>query len=240
MATTVLRPINRRYDRIFFSLMTILILATVLIGFARTYYLAGLVRAPLPNALIHIHGAIFSSWLILLTVQTGLISARRLDLHKRLGLYGFGLACLMVILGTLAARDSLRRGFAVPGLDSATFFIVPITDMIVFAVLIYLAYRARFDSAAHKRLILIATVAILDAAIARWPFAFIVRSHWGADMVCYAFLVLLAAYDLFTLRRIHRITLWASAFVIVVQQFRIPLGMTKAWHSVANLALGKF
>jgi hypothetical protein len=39
--------------------MAVVILATVFIGFARSYYLAGVFRAPLPNLLVHIHGAVF-------------------------------------------------------------------------------------------------------------------------------------------------------------------------------------
>lgn len=102
MATGVVRYSNRRFDNLFFSGMAVLILATVFLGFARSYYLAGVFRAP-PNLLIHIHGAAFSSWILLLIAQTSLVAGGRVDLHRRLGLLGFGLACLMVILGLMAA-----------------------------------------------------------------------------------------------------------------------------------------
>src|SRR3978361_75468 len=112
MATTaatlpVTRPLpGRRYDRVFFPILCTLILITVFIGFAKTYFLAGMLRAPLPSPLIHIHGAIFTSWIILLIVQTGLVSARRVDLHRKLGLFGFGLACVMVVFGLLASVNA--------------------------------------------------------------------------------------------------------------------------------------
>ena len=48
-------------DNVFFPGVAVLILAAVFLGFARTYYLAGVFRAPLPNLLVHIHGAVFSS-----------------------------------------------------------------------------------------------------------------------------------------------------------------------------------
>jgi hypothetical protein len=51
---------GRRYDHLFFSGMAVLILATVFVGFARTYFLAGVFRAPLPSPIIHVHGAAFS------------------------------------------------------------------------------------------------------------------------------------------------------------------------------------
>src|SRR5215475_5437874 len=100
---------DRKYDHYFFSCMALLILATVFVGFARTYFLAGVFRAPLPNLLIHIHGAVFSSWIVLLIVQTALVSAHRADINRKLGLSGFGLACAMVVVCELAALDMLAR-----------------------------------------------------------------------------------------------------------------------------------
>src|ERR1051325_3628440 len=92
-----------RYEHLFFSGMSILMLITVFAGFARTYYLAGVFRAPLPSLIIHLHGAAFSIWIVLLVTQTLLVSARRVDIHRRLGLAAFFWACVMIVLGLLAA-----------------------------------------------------------------------------------------------------------------------------------------
>ena len=161
------RTPNRAWDRMFFSAMALLVLASVLYGFARTYFLAGMVTAPLPNRLIHVHGAAFTLWIVLLIVQTGLISARQIRVHRTLGLGGFGLAVVMVILGLFAAADALRRSTGALGADAKTFFIVPITDMVLFSVFVFFAYRARSKPEAHKRLILIATIALMGAAVGR-------------------------------------------------------------------------
>src|SRR5664279_5291888 len=110
MATYAPKSLSPRYDDVFFSGMAILILGAVYLGFARSYYLAGVFQAHLPNLLIHIHGAVFSAWFLLLVAQTSLISARRLDLHRRLGVLGAGLAAAMVILGIFAGTDALARG----------------------------------------------------------------------------------------------------------------------------------
>src|SRR5438128_1996163 len=100
---------GRRFDHLFFSGMALLLLLTVFAGFARTYYLAGVFHAPLPSLIIHLHGAVFSCWVLLLLTQTSLVSAGRVDIHRRLGIAGFVLACLMGVLGVLAATDSLVR-----------------------------------------------------------------------------------------------------------------------------------
>jgi len=85
MATGVVGNGRSRFDDLFFPGMAVLLLATVFFGFARTYYLAGVFRAPLPNLLVHIHGAVFSAWILLLIAQTSLVASGRVDLHRRLG-----------------------------------------------------------------------------------------------------------------------------------------------------------
>ncbi len=90
--------------------MALLMLATVFVGFARTYYFAGVFHAPLPSLIIHLHGAAFSCWILLLVTQASLVSAGRVDIHRRLGIAGMVLACVMVIVGVLAATDLLVRG----------------------------------------------------------------------------------------------------------------------------------
>jgi hypothetical protein len=110
----------------------LLLLATVFVGFARIYYLAGVFHAPLPSLIIHLQGAVFSCWILLLVAQTSLVSAGRVDLHRRLGITGFLLACLMVVMGVLAATDTLLRNGGPPGGDPQAFYIVPMTDMVIF------------------------------------------------------------------------------------------------------------
>jgi hypothetical protein len=230
---------THRFDRVFFPAVAALMLATVFVGFARTYYLAGVFRAPLPNLIIHVHGAAFSAWILLLMAQTSLVAAGRVDLHRRLGMLGFGLASLMVILGLMAATDELVR-HAVPGpraTRAKVSYAVPVADMLVFATLIYFGFRQRFKPAAHKRLILIATVMILDAAFARWS---IPAAWWGlqaAQISSYSFLLLLAIYDLRSTGKLHRVTIWASLFLILLQQIRVPIGRTAAWQNFATWVL---
>lgn len=100
---------GRRFDHFFFSGMALLMLVTVFVGFAPSYYLAGLLRAPLPSPIIHVHGALFSCWILLLVTQTSLVSAGRVDVHRRLGIAGFMLDCVRVVVGVLAATDGRVR-----------------------------------------------------------------------------------------------------------------------------------
>lgn len=225
---------GRRYDHVFFATMSWLMLITVVVGFGPTYYFAGMVNAPLPSAIIHVHAIVFSSWILLLVTQTSLVSAGRVDIHRRLGIGGFVLACIMVVVGLLAATDSLVREAGPAGRDPKFFYIIPTSDMLVFVVLIFLAFRNRANSPVHKRYIYVGTSTLLIAAIARWPFSFVHRQVAVAGLGVYLFLLLLALYDLWSTRKIHRVTLWASALVIFVFQSRLVLGKTAAWHSFAS------
>ena len=122
-ATPATQLPGRRHHHIFFSGMALLMLVTVFVGFGPTYYLAGVFRAPLPSLIIHLHGAAFSCWVLLLITQTSLVLAGRVDIHRRLGMAAFGLACLMVVLGILAATDSLVREAGAARRDPKTFLL---------------------------------------------------------------------------------------------------------------------
>ena len=102
---------------------------------------------------------------------------------------------------------------------------------------IFFAFRARFNPPAHKRLILVATVALMIAAIARWPLAMVHRNPIRAALFSYLFLLVLVAYDLWSTRKVYRATLWAGAFLIFVQQIRMPIGQTAAWRAFASWVL---
>ena len=228
---------GRRCDHYFFLTMAVLILGTVFLGFAKTYFLAGMFRAPLPSWVIQVHGAAFTAWTLLLILQTSLVSAGRLDVHRRLGMAGFGLACAMVILGAMAGTDLLRRNGATFGVNAKAFYAATLGDMVIFGTLVYFAYRARFNPSAHKRLILIATTTLMEAAINRWPFAILERAPFMIDVFAYTFLLLLVAYDLWSTRKIHRATLWGGLFLVIMQQLELPIGKTALWQSFASWAL---
>jgi hypothetical protein len=234
-----LKSVNPRYERYFFCAMALLILGTVFLGFAKRYFLAGVFRAPLPSWVIHVHGAAFTSWILLLIVQTSFVSAGRVDIHRRLGMVGFGLACLMVVLGTMAATDLLRRDGAALGVSAKTFYAGTLGDMVIFGTLIYFAFRERSHPSAHKRLIIIATIMLSEAAINRWPFPIFQENPLMIFYVAYSFLLLLVAYDLWSIRKVHRATILGCLFVVVVQQLEVPIGNTALWQSFATWVLAR-
>ena len=160
-----------------------------------------------------------------------------MDVHRRLGIVGFGLAGVMVVLGAIAGTDLLRRDGTGFGANAKAFYAGTLGDMFIFGTLILFAFRSRFNPAAHKRLILIATITLMEAAINRWPFAIIERAPFMIDVFAYTFLLLLAAYDLWSMRKMHRATIWGGLFLVVMQQLELPIGKTDVWQSFATWAL---
>jgi hypothetical protein len=238
MATTTTRPrLNLRYDNLFFSGMAAIALIVVLIGFARSYFLAGLFRAPLPNLLVHFHGAAFTLWIILFITQISLVTARRVDLHRRLGLLGFALAVLMILLGTVTASDRLARHVVQPGTDTLeevrAFYAVPLADMLMFSTFVYFGYRHRFQPLVHKRLMLFATLSLLDAGFDRWP-VFDPYPLPVVHLLCFTpLLLLIIGYDWWSTGKVQRATIRSAIFMLLVQQTCYPLGRTAAWQRFA-------
>jgi hypothetical protein len=224
------RPVNRKVERMFFAAMAILLCASVVIGFSRTYFMAGMVNAPLPNALVHVHGAVFSLWMLLFLTQTALVTARRVTWHRTLGVFAFCLAPVMTVLGTITAIDGLRRGVSIGPLGSAPALSIALFGMVIFPILIWAAWRTRRRPDAHKRLVLLATLSLVEAGFGRFPWRSLgLTPAVGAQGMVALFLVILVAYDLFSLRRVHRTTMWAAPLTLAFSALAVPIGMTPLW-----------
>ena len=223
-------------ERLFFSGMTVAFAVVVFIGFAPTYFLRSLSdRPPLPW-LVHVHGALFSAWILLLLVQTTLVAAKRTDLHRVLGVGGGVLAVLMIPVAYVVAISAARR-FAAADPGTLKFLIVPMGALIVFPVLVGAALLLRRRPDFHKRLMLIATIELMNAAVDRLPGVFaagLAPFYRGTDL----FLLALVIYDGVTLHRIHSATLWGGLFLVSMQVLRVQLMGTSVWLTVAQWLTG--
>ena len=232
--TPLYRPVNRTPERFFFGFMAILLCVVVFIGFSPTYFRAGLIHAPLASPILHVHGAVFTLWMLLFLTQSALISARRVAWHRTLGTIAFCLPPIMVTLGTIAGIDALHRGVHIGPLDPATSFAIPAIGIVLFTVLIWRSWATRRRPDVHKRLILLATMSLCEAAFGRFPWHRIgMPPAAGAVAGIGILVVLLLTYDLISLHRIHRATMWAAPLTFAVSAFSVPIGMTPLWHHFA-------
>jgi hypothetical protein len=168
------------------------------------------------------------------------VGAGRTDVHRRLGTWGGALAAAMVVFGITGALIAAHRptgfvGIPVPPLQ---FLAVPLFDMLLFGAFVTLAIVGRRDPQAHKRWMALATVNLLAAALARWPGV----HELGNPLVYFGladlFIVALAAWDLRSRGRLHRVTLWGGLAIVLSQPLRLALSGTPAWLAFAGWATG--
>jgi hypothetical protein len=232
----------RRAERAFFGGMSAFIAVTVLLGFARTYYLRALVAAPSPplpalTPLIHVHGLLFTGWIVLLVAQARLVAAGRVDVHRRLGIAGAAVAVLMIGVGTLTALQGVVRGVSPGGMDPRRFLAVPLFALVVFGLLLFAGIRSRRDPQSHKRLVLLATIALLPPALARWVIVYLGLGPPFVLALSTLFVLPLVVWDWMTLRRLHPATLWGSLLVIGSGPLRLAIAFTPAWLAFADRAV---
>jgi Na+/H+ antiporter NhaD/arsenite permease-like protein len=162
-------------DRAFYTGLATVMAITVLVGFGQTYYFRLLSGTPTTitggsiTSTLHLHGLLFSGWVVLFLVQTALIASRKLAVHRTLGYASLLLAAAMVVVGLRTAIESAARGAAPPGVDATTFLVVPLVDILLFAGFYAAAMLKRRDKETHKRLMLLAYASIITAAVARLP-----------------------------------------------------------------------
>lgn len=234
MSTVLAQPRIAR-DRVFYTGVALFSAFTVALGFSPTFYLRDAALPPLSQLLL-VHGIVFTAWIALFVTQTSLIAADRRDIHRKLGAVGAVVAAAMVVLMVMASVESLRLGRApVPGLDPRSFFAVPMRDVVTFALLVGAALWFRRNAETHKRLMVLATIAILDAAIARWPLgALPVQGpplFYGIqDLMIIGVLV----YDYATRGQVHRAYKWGAALLILTQPLTLAISGTQAWLAFAD------
>jgi len=248
MATgTASRPVSQpgRYDRAFYSGMAIAMALAVFVGFARTYYLSSyfgthttLTGGPF-SSVVRIHAALFTAWVLFFLVQTSLVATHRVAVHRRLGVAVAVLAAVMIVAGTAIALATARRGGAPPGVDPLQFLVIPLGDVAVFSVLVAAALWLRRNKEAHKRLMLMAYLAILVAAVARLPGVLPLGPLWFFGLTFVPALVVAMFYDRVTRGRVHPAYLWGGALLLTSVPLRLMISTTPAWHRLAETLVGR-
>jgi len=243
MATTVFATSPARVagarDRVFYSSLAAVMALTVLFGFGQTYYFR--LFSGTPHTLtggsitptLHLHGVIFTAWVLVFLVQTLLVASRRVQVHRRLGYASIALAAAMVVVGLRTAIMSAARGAAPPGADPLAFLVVPVFDIILFTGFVTTALLKRRDKEAHKRLMVLAYVSIITAAIARIPgmLALGPPVFFGASFM---FAVAGMAYDWTSRGRIHRVYAYGAPVIALSVPLRLAVSGTAAWLSFAQ------
>jgi hypothetical protein len=229
------------HDRMFYGGMAIAMALTVFAGFSSTYYLRFFTGGPKATlsggpftTLVYVHGALFTAWVLLFIVQTALIAGRRVAVHRRLGIAGAVLAAAMIVAGTFIAIATAKRGAGPAGADPLAFLVIPLFDMILFTTFVTAALARRRHKETHKRLMLLAYISIIVAAVARLPGVLQggPPAFFGLTLL---FVVVAGSYDFLSRRRVHRVYLWGGGLIALSIPLRLAISKTDAWRTLAEL-----
>jgi len=229
----------------FYFYMALSCTAVAFLGFAPTYFMPLAKGSFSATPVIHVHGIIFFAWSLFFVFQTWLAASGRLTRHRSVGMIGISLATAMTIFGFLVGVSAMKRSAAIGQTDEGiAFAIVPFSGILFFAVVFACAIAAVRQPETHKRLMLLAGISILDAAVARWFLTFLappgppgpppVIVTIPPAFVAYLLLVVAMVFDWRTRGRPHQVYVIGGAVLIAVKLLNLPISTSHAWHSLAG------
>jgi hypothetical protein len=206
-----------RSGRFFFVVAAIFFLIVALAGFVDSYQNLEKRKFQL-HWFAHVHGVLMAGWLLVFLTQAILVANGRLRIHRRLGQFSVVLGILVWI--SMGVLSYLVLSMHNPPVDHFLFdvLIIQVYLMMLFGLVFGWGILLRKKAAPHKRLLLLATLILIQAAID--------RIHWlpwlhdGLSIRFFymdAFFISLFIYDLITLKRIHKIA-WIGASTVVAAQ----------------------
>ena len=220
----------------FFLMMGLVLMAIVIAGFLPPVFTrpGGVSALPI---LLHLHGAVFFAWFVLFCVQARLIGGGNVRLHMNLGKASMLVSGSMLVLGYLVLRGALAKPeFSIAGMPAAPSAMFPFTDMVNFTIAYGLALANRRVPAAHKRLMLLAGILIIDPAAAR-----LVMTIGGPPpvilLVELALFAALIAYDVRTRRRPHWTSMLGLGLFVLAIVAKLTVAQTQGWASFVSAFL---
>ena len=222
----------------FYVGMSLLIVAVVFAGFGPSFYKMATATQPRPW-IAHVHAAVYLGWLALLVTQAVLAARGKIAAHRALGRFGIGYGALVWIVGLIVsiALPVIHVHAGEWTVDRAvTFLPIPLGDMVLFGGFFSAAIAYRSRPQIHKRLILLACVAIMFAGAFRLSYVANLPVQFA---VWYSPVVAGMIYDRYKLGRVHPVY-WIGIVVMAIALLRIPFGETRLWHGIGGALLAPF
>jgi len=230
--------------------LALMIAAIVLVGFSRSFYGTFFADAAHPWV-IHVHAAVYVGWLALLIAQTVLAARGDIATHRRVGKFGIAYGALVWVLGLIVAIAmpviNVHSG-EWPMERGEQFLAIPLGDMVLFGGFFGAAIAYRRKPEIHKRLIVLAAVAVMFAAVGRALTNVAVmlgdpEAPLGGVparlLLWYSPVLVAMAHELVTRRRIHPVY-WIGVATMTVAFLRVPYSQTAQWHAIARTILAPF
>jgi len=225
-------------SRYFYLGMSLLMAGLVVWAFSRTVG-PNLFHANPPRPLLlWMHGGAFATWIIFFVLQSSLVRARKVAVHRTIGWFGAALGAAMVVLGFTIAVVMARFDTTVLHQKGADAFLsVPFCDMLIFGPCVAMAIYWRRMPEFHRRLLFMATCELMDASIGRFDF-------WFNNNLFYpaldGLIVVGMLRDWWVEGRVHKVYLYTLPPMIVVQSFAIYAWRINPgwWQGITHAILG--
>jgi hypothetical protein len=230
----------RRY---FYALLGLVALVLVQIGFARSYIVPVMGGTFTGRTALHIHGAVFMLWIVTCIAQPFLVERKMVQVHRKVGIYGFVLAGIVFLMGIYIAISSAHVHIAQGDMEVVKDLLIPLTDMVLFPVFVILSILSLKKPEAHKRFIVLSTLSILPAATGRMLSLF---TWWTGNVIADTVLTLLVMeitliagiiFDAVTKKRVHPVYLWGGLAVVIVHVGREYWKKSDGWLTISDWIL---
>ena len=210
-----------------FARLQLYMAAVVIAGFAPSFYLRP-ERIAASDPVIHIHAGVMTLWILFVALQGVLPSRGQARLHRTLGWGGAGLAAGVLITGAMITVKGVHDGWDPFGLGSGeAFAAIPFRDLSTFAGFFVVGLLTRKSAPdAHRRMMTLATLSVIPAGLARLG-AFVPEP--GIVILNHAPIAAMAAYDLWTRRRVLTSTWLGSAVLVAATPLCIAMAKTTWW-----------
>ena len=191
-----------------------------------------------PPFLLHLHATVFTGWMFLITAQVLLVIRNRVDLHRKLGWFLIAWACLMGVMGPVGVYTSVMLDVKAHGIGPDPFLCVQILDTICFLVLLAIGIALRKNAAAHKRMMILSSVALASPGFSRitgylfpnvpgTPFLFLLNAYYGNILL----VALMLGWDIYHGRLIRSCVI-ASMTLVACMCFNSVLFFWTPWSDL--------
>lgn len=237
-----------RLPRYFYFIISVMLFVFMFWGF-QLFYTRGQAYpgrpiAPPAKAVIVAHGIAMTLWMVLYMVQPWLIARRSHKLHMKVGMFGAGLAALIVVLGIFTAIQAAKAAppeAMIWGLDYPHFLAIPFFAILAFGGFVSVAVWKKRKPAIHRASMLMATLCALTAALNRidvfnnWYIGTTLDTIFGPFLIAVLIGGIVLLSKLAFTRKLDRDYVIAYIAMIAILTFTWQIAPTDAWLTVSNI-----
>jgi hypothetical protein len=194
---------------------------------------------PAVPMIVHVHAIATTIWLLTATALVLMVETGNVRLHRSFGWYAAGYAALVLVIAPWSELSWQALNLHTPGALPPQFLSIAFSGVICMAILLPWGILMRRNSAAHRRVLILATICISDAGFSRFAGLFLPPPttflgtylfYEGGNLL----IVLLMFFWDWKRNRIMKQFLWGAFLVIVMGLAATGLYFNETWHSITR------